>query len=313
MRRFVVLLLLTLAALAAGCTSGGGGGDDEAGGRGGGDESSAGATVSRSLAPAGQEAEGAEGAPLSADADAVQVSSPLPRLGPRVIQTATLRLRVGRGRLDETVEEARTIAAGAGGFIASSNEVTGTRAKRGTLVLRVPARTYAQVMSDLADLGRVVGQRESGQDVSAEFVDLEARARHLAAVENQLLELLDRANSVAAALAVQSRLNQVQLELEQVRGQLRYLDDQTSFATITLGVAEPVVGGPPPADEGWGIVEAWEDAARAFVHVAARTFVVLATIAPLVLLLALALLATRFVFRGRAFPAWRSRTVEPRG
>ena len=310
MRRFV--LLLTLAALAAGCS--GGGGDDETGGGGGG-ESAAGATVARSLAPEGQEAEGAEGAPLSADADAVQVSSALPRLGPRVIQTATLRVRVPRGTFNDTVEEARTIAAGVGGFVASSSEAADTRAraKRGTLVLRVPARSYAQVMSDLADLGRVVGQRESAQEVSAEFVDLEARARHLNAVENQLLELLERAETVPAALAVQSRLNQVQLELEQVRGQLRYLDDQTSFATITLGVAEPVVGGPRPADEGWGIVEAWEDAARAFVHVAARTFVVLATIAPLVLLLALALLATRFVFRGRAFPAWRSRTVEPRG
>jgi hypothetical protein len=56
-----------------------------------------------------------------------------------------------------------------------------------------------------------------------ETVDLEARVRHLRAVETQLLELLERADTVAAALAVQSQLNQVQLELEQARGRLQYL------------------------------------------------------------------------------------------
>ena len=79
---------------------------------------------------------------------------------------------------------------------------------------------------------------EAGQDVSQEFVDLEARERHLEAVEGQLLNLLDETNTVAEALTVQSQLNQVQLDLEQARGRLQYLEDQVAFATISLDVRE---------------------------------------------------------------------------
>ena len=118
---------------------------------------------------------------------------------------------------------------------------------RGSLVVRVPGRSYAAAMRALEGLGRVEGREEAGTDVSAEYVDLAARARHLEAVERQLLELLGRADTVQAALAVQSTLNETQLQLEETRGRLRYLDDQTAYATITLSLHERAVASPPPA------------------------------------------------------------------
>jgi hypothetical protein len=109
--------------------------------------------------------------------------------------------------------------------------------------------------------------------------------------------MLDQADTVAAALAVQSQLNQVQLELEQARGRLRYLDDQVAYATISLDVRERQValaeddGGP------WSIVDAWRTAANGFVTVAGWILVAAATIAPVVLLLVLALFGARFALR----------------
>jgi len=234
-----------------------------------------------------------------------QTSSSLPEIGTRVVQTAFLRLTVPKGRFEETVERARTIAAGHGGFVSSATASKGDADAlvRGTLVLRVPERAYAQVMSQLGRLGKVEAREESGQDVSAQFVDLQARARHLEAVETQLLELLSRANDVPSALAVQQQLSAVQLELEQVRGQLRYLDDQTSYATVSLDLSERgLVGVARKADDGWGIVEAWRDGAKGFVNVASGIFVGVATAAPVLLLIALALAGGRFavVHRRRA-------------
>jgi hypothetical protein len=156
-------------------------------------------------------------------------------------------------------------------------------------------------MSSLTRLGRVEEREESGQDVSQEFVDLEARARHLEAVETQLLELLRRAGTVGSALAVQSRLNEVQLQLEQVRGRTRFLEDQVAFATISLALAERHADARDVG--GWQVVEAWHDGAEAFVFVAGRIFVVLATVAPVALLLALAFLAARFARRRRVLRA----------
>ena len=287
-KRITLLTLALALALSAGACSGGSD-DEDAAVEGGGaalvEESSA----SNRTKDAG---EGEAPAP---------VSNTVPAVGPRVIQTASLTVSVARGRFDETVDKARSIAARFGGFVVSSAASQGSeqRLVRGTLVVRVPARSYADAVRSIAGLGRVEARDESGQDVSQEFVDLEARARHLRAVESQLLELLQRANTVAAALAVQSQLNQVQLELEQARGRLQYLDDQVSFATISLALHErlPAVA---PKDKGyWGIADAWRTAGHNVVAVIGWMFVALATAAPALILLALAYLIGRRVVRRR--------------
>jgi hypothetical protein len=292
MRKLVTITLvgalaLSLAGLA--CSSG----DDDS------DEGSA-----MEAAPVAEEAADAgsgEAAPTEAD-DAVAVSQPsqgsgsVPAVGPSIVQTASLALSVPRNEFDSAIQRARTVATGAGGFVVSSSASQGEekRLVRGTLVVRVPERAYARVMEQLAGLGRVEAQEEAGSDVSQELVDLQARIRHLEAVEARLLGFLEQADTVAAALTVQTELNQVQLELEQARGRLGYLEDQVAFATISLEVRERQVAVEEAGDGGgWGIVDAWRDAGTGFVTVVGWIFVAAATIAPLVLLLALAFVAAR--------------------
>jgi hypothetical protein len=292
MRKLVTITLvgalaLSLAGLA--CSSG----DDDS------DEGSA-----MEAAPVAEEAADAgsgEADPTEAD-DAVAVLQPsqgsgsVPAVGPSIVQTASLALSVPRNEFDSAIQRARTVATGAGGFVVSSSASQGEekRLVRGTLVVRVPERAYARVMEQLAGLGRVEAQEEAGSDVSQELVDLQARIRHLEAVEARLLGFLEQADTVAAALTVQTELNQVQLELEQARGRLGYLEDQVAFATISLEVRERQVAVEEAGDGGgWGIVDAWRDAGTGFVTVVGWIFVAAATIAPLVLLLALAFVAAR--------------------
>ena len=284
MRKLIVIVLIgALAVVALACSSG----DD--------DESAA-------TADAGAVEESAGEADASAG-DAVAVSqqsggASLPAIGPSIVQTASLALAVPRDEFETTIQRARTIATGAGGFVVSSSASQGeeNRLVRGSLVVRVPERTYARVLEQLSGLGLVEAREEAGQDVSQELVDLQARIRHLEAVEARLLGFLEEADTVAAALTVQSELNRVQLELERATGRLAYLDDQVSFATISLDVRERQVaaaggdGGGP-----WGIVDAWRAAGTGFVTVVGWIFVAAATIAPVLLLLALAFLAARLV------------------
>ena len=277
---------LSLAGLA--CSSG----DDDS------DEGSA-----MEAAPVAEESADAGGAEAAATeaGDAVAVSQPsqggsVPAVGPSIVQTASLALSVPRNEFDSAIQRARTVATGAGGFVVSSSASQGEekRLVRGTLVVRVPERAYARVMEQLAGLGRVEAQEEAGSDVSQELVDLQARIRHLEAVEAQLLGFLEQADTVAEALAVQTELNRVQLELEQARGRLGYLEDQVAFATISLEVRERQVAVEEAGDGGgWGIVDAWRDAGTGFVTVVGWIFVAAATIAPLLLLLALAFVAAR--------------------
>jgi hypothetical protein len=297
MRRILIMTALAALALAAAACSGGG--DEGAGSAGGGGVDDGAAESAGTVSAANG------GSARSAVPTAVEPSGSLPVLGPRIVQTAALKLSVSRNRFEEAVQDARTLAVGLGGFVVSSSASQGTQRRlvSGALVLRVPERSYAQALKALSALGRVEGQEESGQDVSQEFVDLEARSRHLEAVERQLLELLDRADSVPAALAVQSRLEEVQLELEQARGRLRYLDDQVSFATISLQIHERLAPVGAKEDDGRGIVDAWRSAAHGFVTGVGWIFVAAATVAPFVLLLLIAF-ATAGVAR-RTMPRWR--------
>lgn len=283
MRKLIIIgIVAALGLVAAACSSG----DNDDGG---------------DAAALEAEEGGAEARDGAAADEAVAVSQPsqsggsLPPVGPSIVQTASLSISVARDEFEETIQRARAVATGAGGFVVSSSASQGDeqRLVRGSLVVRVPEPQYARVLEQLSGLGKVEAQEEAGQDVSQELVDLEARIRHLEAVEARLLGFLDEANTVAAALAVQSELNRVQLELEQGRGRLDYLEDQVAFATVSLEVRESQVAAAESDGGPWGIVDAWRAAGTGFVTVVGWIFVAAATIAPVVLLLALAFLAAR--------------------
>ena len=173
-KTLAILFALALSLALAACS--GSGGDDESGAVG---SDGGGATAVDKGAP--EEASGSEGRAFSVgdDAEPVANAAPLPGSGPRIIQTAALRLVVNRGAFDGAVEEARAIAGSRGGFVVSSSESRdpGAKVTTGTMVLRVPQTAYADAMSRLGRIGKVSGREESGQDVSAEFVDLESRKR----------------------------------------------------------------------------------------------------------------------------------------
>jgi hypothetical protein len=231
-----------------------------------------------------------------------EVAALAPNVEQRIIQTATLSLTVPKGDFDDAVNSARSIVAGLGGFVTSSSTTQGAdqRLVRGTLVLRVPQPAYAQAMSQLTRLGKVRAQQETGEDVSGQYVDLSARQRHLEAVEAQLLAFLKRTNTVSEALAVQSRLNNVQLQLEEVRGQLRYLDGATAFATITLDVAErgaPLATKPKETGGSWSLADAWHAAANGFKKVLGGVLVAIVVAGPILAGLALLLFGGRLLRR----------------
>jgi hypothetical protein len=220
-------------------------------------------------------------------------TSTVPQVGPQIVKAATLRLGIGHGTFDDKASEAHGVADSFGGFVVESfaSQGSGKRIAEGSLVMRVPAESYDAALSRLRGLGKVERLEESGQDVSKEFVDLNARIRQLRAVEAQLLQLLQQANDVPAALAVQSQLSQVQLDLEQARGRLQYLDNRVAFATISMSMHELVVV--PSKDDGFSVVDAWATAGAAFLTVVGWIFIGIAVVAPVLVLLGLGFLVGR--------------------
>jgi uncharacterized protein DUF4349 len=181
----------------------------------------------------------------------------LTAVGPRIIKTASVTLEIKDGSFEQQAQEVTLIAARHGGFVASSR-TSGEKRLSGTVLLRIPASQFEVALGELKALGKVKGEQIVGEDVSAQFVDLEARLRNWEAQEAVLLRLMTRSTSIADSLKVQQALQDVQLAIEEIKGQLRVLGDQTDLSTITLTMAEkaPLAAAKKPNP----FVRAWRSA-----------------------------------------------------
>jgi hypothetical protein len=250
--------------------------------------------ASREFAPgapdAAEDAAGAE-RPFAVGGPQTAGQTGLPPIGPNVIKTADLRVEVRRNTLRDAVGEVTAVAGRHGGFVLST-QVSGARARSGVLVIRVPADRFELALSEIRGLGtKVLGETISGRDVGQEFIDLEARLRNWRAQEVVLLRLMDRAQSVTDTIRVQRELQQVQLEIETIRGRLRYLQDQTTLSTISVGLRE---AGPVPARPGT-LAKAWARAVQTFLAIVSGAIVAAGAVLPFALLLLVGVIVFRLV------------------
>jgi hypothetical protein len=131
-----------------------------------------------------------------------------------------------------------------------------------TVVARVPSAQFAATLEQIRAAGeRVVQEKVSGQDVSEEYLDVEARLRNKKALEGQFLEIMKQARKVDDALAVQSQLADVRTEIERLEGRRRFLENQAALSTIstTLQMPQPIIAA-STAGFGASIKQAFGDA-----------------------------------------------------
>ena len=215
---------------------------------------------------------------------APQASPPPPRdddqVGPsgvRVIRTAEISLVVPRDSFDQRFGAAVDAAESNGGYVQDSR----TRDRAGDLTIRVPAERFDEALRAMREIGTVEVESIRGRDVTAEYVDLRARLRIGKSRREVLLRLMNKAVSIEQTIRVQNALDETQLGIEQIQGQLRLLDDRTSLATISLSLREQGVN----ADvETASIPNAFERSVAGFVGVVAAIVIGLGYLLPIVLI-----------------------------
>jgi hypothetical protein len=205
----------------------------------------------------------------------------LPGISQKIIKTANVSVQVKKGTFQERFQQATMVASRHGGFVSSSSTAQ-ARQRSGELIIRVPASEFEAVLGELKGLGTVRGEQLSGQDVTAQFVDLEARLRNWEAQEEVLLRLMRQSKTIEDSLKVQRTLQDVQLAIEEIRGQLRVLGDQTELSTITLSMLEGGSAATKPK-EGLTFVRAWRQAIHAIATVLGAVVVGLGYVLPIVL------------------------------
>lgn len=233
-----------------------------------------------------------------------QTSAPDP-LGAKIVRTGSLQLEVKRGTFGDAVADLTSTATGVGGFVSASETSQLGDDPSGTITLRVPARQFDRLLSQIAKLGKVTAVTTGSQDVTGEYTDTAARIKALQDERDQISLVLSKAESIPDILAVRDRMSAVQSELEQLQGRKQVLDDQTSLSTITVSLSEQgrqhaITTAPTPERSGFSKV--WHDAGDRFTGGARNIALGAAAMAPWLLLGLGAWLVGRVIWR-RTAPA----------
>jgi hypothetical protein len=135
-----------------------------------------------------------------------------------------------------------SIAESLGGFVITSEFKQGGASASESVIItvRVPATQFNEALEKIRTTGnQVLNENVTGQDVTEEFLDLEARIKTKKALEAQFLEIMKQAKNVSDALEVQTEISNVRTEIERMEGRKRFLQNQASLSTIIITLQTP--------------------------------------------------------------------------
>src|SRR5258705_1170089 len=162
----------------------------------------------------------------------------------KIIRNADLTLEVSSPA--EAQRKVSSIAESSGGFVVTSESKQredvepAKRTRDIKLVVRVPSSHFEAAAAAIEGLATNVVQRNiAGEDVTEQFIDLEARLKTQKALELQFLGLMKQATKVADALEVQRQIAEVRTEIEKLEGRTRFLENRSSLSTLTINLLSP--------------------------------------------------------------------------
>lgn len=162
----------------------------------------------------------------------------------KIIRNADITMEVPS--TTDTQHQITSIAESNGGFVVTSEAKQresvdpAQRTLDIKLVVRVPSQQFGVTFDQIKKLASNMPQENvNGQDVTEEFIDLEARLKTQKALELQFLEIMRQATKVADALEVQRQIADVRTDIEKLEGRKRFLENRASLSTITVNIQAP--------------------------------------------------------------------------
>jgi len=269
---FIGLILLLGMVGAAGLAGAVGGRVSKAEGRAYQADHSAGAVPASAPSPAVERLGMFSGAgqPMSGAAKSLATGPASPSVGTgqpdRIEETGGITMVVPGAQIQPDISRVMALAVASGGFVASTQTQSASPGNpaQGTVTLQVPEASFGAVLAQVRGLGRVASLTTSANDVTGQYVDLQARISALQDSRQQYLTIMSKATTIGGILAVQAQLDNLQSQLEQLQGQLQVLNNETTYATLAVTLTQKAVTPPPPRPTS-GLSKAWDAAVGGFV------------------------------------------------
>jgi uncharacterized protein DUF4349 len=137
-----------------------------------------------------------------------------------------------------TSDRAQAIATGLGGDVLNLSQSGSGDSRNASLTIRVPSSRFGDALQQLKSLeGEVATSGVSAQDVTDQFVDLQARLTAKQAEEQRYIAILARANTIDEILKVDASLGNVRTQIEQLTAQINSIKNRTEFSTISMSIS----------------------------------------------------------------------------
>jgi hypothetical protein len=182
----------------------------------------------------------------------------------KIIRNADITMEVES--TTDAQHQVTTIAESHGGFVVTSeakqreNIDPSKRTVDIKLVARIPADRFGVALDQIKKLaGNLPEANVNGQDVTEDFIDLEARIKTQKALELQFLDIMKQADSVEEAMEVQRQIAGVRTDIEKLEGRKRFLENRSSLSTITVNIQAPKVITVNPTGVGHSVRDAVSD------------------------------------------------------
>ncbi len=137
----------------------------------------------------------------------------------------------------KVLEQAKTFKA----YIANDEEYKSLGRITNSIVLRVPSQQFENLLQSSTEGVKHFDNKEiSAEDVTEEYVDLQARITSKKVLEKRYFELLKKAKNVKEMLEIESQLGKLRTDVESMEGRLRYLKNRVSYSTLNITFYEEI-------------------------------------------------------------------------
>jgi hypothetical protein len=154
----------------------------------------------------------------------------------------TVQLTVPDGRVQASLTRLSALALNEGGFVDSTEAVASAQKSanysNGTIVLQVPQRLFATLVTQVQRIGSSTSVNVQSSDVTSQYIGLQARITALDVSRQQYLSIMARASTIGDILAVQTQLNSLQSQIEQLQGQMNLLNNEVTYGSLTVQLTE---------------------------------------------------------------------------
>ncbi len=159
--------------------------------------------------------------------------------GKQVISQASISLNVTN--VSTALNQVETMAQNLGGSVDNMNSSGAQNQQQANVTIRVPANQFLTALNQLQGMGTVVNQNINSQDVTQQYIDLQAQLTSAQLEEQSLQAILAKATTVSDEIAIQQQLTQVIAQVENLQGQINYMQNQVAMSTITVNLNTPQV------------------------------------------------------------------------